>query len=281
MNSSPDEQIEEFDTDDEESETVAETPVLSKIAAEQQLLLAKSLKPLVERESDLPLRINSNPLRPKIAEKRIKINIKTPLIIDAEKIQEESPKNDDEKVDEIVVEELKKEEEKIEEKQNAEFVPPDYAKHLSYEGSLCIYTEPGTGRQLIWNANENAWVSREEEKKLSVGEDSENLAEAAIKDEELCGLVIFAGKNNRESCQILCEIDETDFDVSFRAPSFRKDNSAATAGLETVVPGGIYGFEGDTHTYTDPNDGSVYLWDREKSAWFPKVIYKVLRIGIF
>lgn len=34
---------------------------------------------------------------------------------------------------------------------------------------------------------------------------------------------------------------------------------------------GVFGFENDTHTYTDPNDGSVYFWDKEKNAWFPKV----------
>lgn len=34
---------------------------------------------------------------------------------------------------------------------------------------------------------------------------------------------------------------------------------------------GVYGFENDTHTYTDLSDGSVYIWDREKNAWFPKV----------
>ncbi|KYN16766.1 PREDICTED: HIV Tat-specific factor 1 homolog [Trachymyrmex cornetzi] len=33
----------------------------------------------------------------------------------------------------------------------------------------------------------------------------------------------------------------------------------------------VFGFENDTHTYTDPNDGSVYFWDKEKNAWFPKV----------
>lgn len=36
---------------------------------------------------------------------------------------------------------------------------------------------------------------------------------------------------------------------------------------------GTFGFENDTHTYTDPNDGSVYFWDKEKNAWFPKVLY--------
>ena len=34
---------------------------------------------------------------------------------------------------------------------------------------------------------------------------------------------------------------------------------------------GVYGFENDTHTYTDPKDGTSYIWDRDKSAWFPKV----------
>lgn len=43
----------------------------------------------------------------------------------------------------------------------------------------------------------------------------------------------------------------------------------------TVIPEAgatdAFGFENDTHTYTDPNDGSVYFWDKEKNAWFPKV----------
>ncbi|XP_022906247.2 17S U2 SnRNP complex component HTATSF1 [Onthophagus taurus] len=31
-----------------------------------------------------------------------------------------------------------------------------------------------------------------------------------------------------------------------------------------------YGFEDDTHTYTD-NDGTKFFWDKEKNAWFPKI----------
>lgn len=34
---------------------------------------------------------------------------------------------------------------------------------------------------------------------------------------------------------------------------------------------GKYGHDGITQTYTDPADGTVYIWDREKNAWFPKV----------
>lgn len=36
---------------------------------------------------------------------------------------------------------------------------------------------------------------------------------------------------------------------------------------------GKYGHDGLTQTYTDPADGTVYIWDREKNAWFPKVNY--------
>ncbi|XP_018568713.1 HIV Tat-specific factor 1 homolog [Anoplophora glabripennis] len=32
----------------------------------------------------------------------------------------------------------------------------------------------------------------------------------------------------------------------------------------------VYGFEDDTHVYTD-SDGMKYFWDKEKTAWFPKV----------
>ena len=32
----------------------------------------------------------------------------------------------------------------------------------------------------------------------------------------------------------------------------------------------VYGFEDDTHTYTD-SDGTKFFWDKEKRAWFPKI----------
>ncbi|VEN41922.1 unnamed protein product [Callosobruchus maculatus] len=39
---------------------------------------------------------------------------------------------------------------------------------------------------------------------------------------------------------------------------------------EWVLKKVTYGFEDDTHVYTD-SDGVKYFWDREKAAWFPKV----------
>jgi HIV Tat-specific factor 1 len=41
--------------------------------------------------------------------------------------------------------------------------------------------------------------------------------------------------------------------------------------IKQDMSSGTYGYEGDTHTYTDATDGTVYFWDREKNAWFPKV----------
>lgn len=49
------------------------------------------------------------------------------------------------------------EEEELEKSKNENTIPNDYSKHLTYEGDICIYTEPGTGRKLVWNAEENAW----------------------------------------------------------------------------------------------------------------------------
>jgi HIV Tat-specific factor 1 len=42
--------------------------------------------------------------------------------------------------------------------------------------------------------------------------------------------------------------------------------------IKQDMSSGTYGYEGDTHTYTDATDGTVYVWDREKNAWFPKVM---------
>lgn len=57
-----------------------------------------------------------------------------------------------------------------------------------------------------------------------------------------------------------------------------RDKDEKKSGAETEGSGPaaaanepVYGFENDTHTYTDPSDGSVYMWDKDKSAWFPKV----------
>lgn len=71
-----------------------------------------------------------------------------------------------------------------------------------------------------------------------------------------------------------------------KSAEVRSENLMETEGEESVVGGlktnesdklnpGIskehYSYENDTHVYTDPSDGSKYFWDKERSAWIPKV----------
>lgn len=56
-----------------------------------------------------------------------------------------------------------------------------------------------------------------------------------------------------------------------------KNFQAASSDTTQNTTQGIYGFENDTHTFTDPNDGSKYFWDRERNAWIPQVFYLNLK----
>lgn len=38
----------------------------------------------------------------------------------------------------------------------------------------------------------------------------------------------------------------------------------------------VLGDSGGTATYVDPTDNTVYEWDEEKRAWFPKVTVHIL-----
>lgn len=159
--SDSDEQIEEFDTDDEGSGAEPEPEPITAKFVSRPVAVKNALPP------SKPIKFKG-----KGSEKKITINIKTDLIVEPPKIEQKSPEK---KTEDVVISEEKsaevvegeKKPEKLEEPMEVEKktepstdAAPDYAKHLSYEGSLCVYTEPGTNRQLIWKAEENAWVSR-------------------------------------------------------------------------------------------------------------------------
>ncbi|XP_015601873.1 HIV Tat-specific factor 1 homolog [Cephus cinctus] len=173
-------------------------------------------------------------------------------------------KRDDDQVEEFDTDEEDEVEHGINNKSNKNIntTAPDYSKHLSYEGDLCIYTEPATGNQLVWDTEKNAWMPRASEvstKDLEIPNDS-------TKQYEFDGQhYVYTDK----SSNITYKFDQ---DKNEWIPKDSdKDQIAQVSGPAVAAPGGVYGFENDTHTYTDPNDGSIYIWDREKSAWFPKV----------
>lgn len=101
------------------------------------------------------------------------------------------------------------------------------------------------GKKLKWSTESNSWASCGEE-----GEEStvnSNIKTVRQEDSE--------EENEEEE-----EDEELEDEKPKSKPVVRQDMSE-----------GIYGTDGDNHTYTDPNDGTVYVWDKEKNAWFPKV----------
>lgn len=115
---------------------------------------------------------------------------------------------------------------------NSELSEKDY----TFDGETYYYTDKETNVKFKWNKEQNKWVSCSEAKsprKRKRGNDEE---EVDTDDDE----------------EELTEKSESD--------TVRQDMSK-----------GIYGTDGSTLTYTDTNDGTVYFWDKQKSAWFPKV----------
>lgn len=66
-------------------------------------------------------------------------------------------------------------------------------------------------------------------------------------------------------------VKEDDKEISCDKQSSDRKEEKEISVPEASAETGSFGFENDTHTYTDPTDGSVYFWDKEKNAWFPKV----------
>ena len=66
-----------------------------------------------------------------------------------------TPKRSEDDVEEFDTDEEEEEETKKSSEQTSTL--QNYTEHLSYEGDKCIYTEPGTGRKMIWNSTENKW----------------------------------------------------------------------------------------------------------------------------
>uniref|UniRef100_A0A905R0F5 RRM domain-containing protein n=1 Tax=Rhodnius prolixus TaxID=13249 RepID=A0A905R0F5_RHOPR len=123
----------------------------------------------------------------------------------------------------------------------------DSSKQNDYivENGCYYYRDKTTGKKLKWSTESNSWASCGEE-----GEEStvnSNIKTVRQEDSE--------EENEEEE-----EDEELEDEKPKSKPVVRQDMSE-----------GIYGTDGDNHTYTDPNDGTVYVWDKEKNAWFPKI----------
>lgn len=122
---------------------------------------------------------------------------------------------------------------------------------IHYEGDLCVYTDPETKYQYIWDDSKKEWVERNSVDKNYT----------------------FDGKTYTYTDSNTNVTYKWDTDTnSWKKKEDGDGKSEATEpGQKDSTNQGSYGYEGDTHTYTDATDGTVYFWDKEKNAWFPKV----------
>ncbi|KAF6211689.1 hypothetical protein GE061_012203, partial [Apolygus lucorum] len=108
----------------------------------------------------------------------------------------------------------------------------DLSKNYEVKNGCYYYTDSNSGVRYKWNTGTNNW----------------DVTEAATRK-----------VNENDDIEEFDEDDDT-VDREVKKNVARQDMSD-----------GIYGMDGDHRTYTDPKDGTVYVWDTEKNAWFPKV----------
>lgn len=176
--------------------------------------------------------------------------------------------------------------------------------NLHYEGNDCVYTDPVTKHKYIWDSKKNGWVLRLDT--LTPPEDGskEKPGEGALKFEsEVQNNTTLEGKVRCPPEEEKTDTNDYEFDgesyyykdlktgVTYKFDNSKhswvvkyEDSGADNEELENTdnenkddnvikqdMSSGTYGYEGDNPTYTDATDGTVYIWDREKNAWFPKV----------
>jgi len=161
----------------------------------------------------------------------------------------------------------------------------------SYEGSECIYTEPGTGTKYSWDAAKSAWVNKESGEARPAGQPQQHQQTAAQPNYKHDGTGYYyvdrltmakhrwnqeknawedVGKVDDDEEGDESEEDETMSAEERKARQYRKRKAApwfqaqAEKKIEKDPVTGI-------STYTDPQDGVVYELDPVKNAWFPKI----------
>ncbi|KAK7866416.1 hypothetical protein R5R35_008943 [Gryllus longicercus] len=160
----------------------------------------------------------------------------------------------------------------------------EHNKNVHYEGETCIYTDPESKYQYVWNSEKNEWVPRsdstEKGEKISEADSNSLPNTVSDKDYKFDGeSYVYVDKQTGVTYKYDTAsnkwIEKTNSTISKK----KKEGSVESDSDEDSSPdnvvrqdmSGHYSFDGDSHLYTDPSDGTVYLWDREKNAWFPKV----------
>ncbi|XP_071452233.1 17S U2 SnRNP complex component HTATSF1 [Hetaerina americana] len=144
----------------------------------------------------------------------------------------------------------------------------------TYEGTTCIYTDPNTHIQYEWCTEKENWKRRSS----GVEEEKANSSSLPIKfsKEDTGSDYVYDGEtyvyvDKRDGVKYSWDAKKNEWakvpsDDDSRAKGV-EDACSLVADLKT----GAYNLSEDKHYYTDPSDGTVFEWDNEKKAWFPKL----------
>uniref|UniRef100_A0A0K8SSD9 17S U2 SnRNP complex component HTATSF1 n=1 Tax=Lygus hesperus TaxID=30085 RepID=A0A0K8SSD9_LYGHE len=141
---------------------------------------------------------------------------------------------------------------------------------VEYVDGKCFYTDPNTGTKLEWNETAKQWAPVEDlSKNYEVKDGCYYYTDSnsgvrykwntGTNNWDVTDAATHKGDENDDDSEEFDEDDDT-VDKKVKKNVARQDMSD-----------GIYGMDGDNRTYTDPKDGTVYVWDVKKNAWFPKV----------
>jgi len=138
------------------------------------------------------------------------------------------------------------------------------ASCYSYEGEVCIYTDPQSKVQYTWDTQTNDWKTREAAKDYAFdGKTYLHTDQSGVRHKWNLE------KNEWEVVEADEESEEDDdtTEEQKKARRYRKRLAAPgwNQGNSTKDP------ETGATTYKNEEDGMVYEWDADKKAWFPKM----------
>jgi len=161
----------------------------------------------------------------------------------------------------------------------------------SYEGSECIYTEPGSGTRYSWDATRSAWVNQQSGEARPAGQPQPQASSQQQQSYKHDGTGYYyidrltmvkhrwnqeknawedVGKVEEDEEGEESEEDEAMSEEERKARQYRKRKAAPWFQAQTekkIEKDPVTGVS----TYTDPQDGVVYELDPIKNAWFPKI----------
>lgn len=151
------------------------------------------------------------------------------------------------------------------------------ASSYSYEGDVCVHTDPATGYQYKWNTEEKKWEPKTNTETQVVANASKEPKYEIVgntyvyKDEN--GRLLewdLSAKEWKPKVEIQAKRITKNPDEEFDS-SDASDEEKLLEQKRSVISHHVCVNSNGVKTYTDPSDGTVFEWDEEKKAWFPKL----------